>query len=114
MKQTVLETLIRLNNEKIKNKIEPNHITWIELRKELGCLIKESIIELIKDGKIITGHTLNDRYLKPINDNSMKQSEKNSNHEIWYSCDCCSYQFDLRETSTCPNCKTHKSESYGI
>ncbi len=77
MEQNVLEAIERLTNEKIKKKIIPNHITWVELRKELGSQITEAILTLIEDGKIKTGHTLNDRYLKLITANNSTYEKAN-------------------------------------
>lgn len=81
MKQIVLETLQRLTKEKINKKIAPTHITWVDLRKELGIHINESIKELIKENKIKVGHTLNDRYLKPITINNSTNEKANKNNE---------------------------------
>lgn len=78
MEQVLLEAIQRLTNEKIKKKIFPTHITWVDLRKELGSQIKETILKLIEDGKIKTGHTLNDRYLKPINNSTNEKSKQNT------------------------------------
>ena len=77
MKQIVLETLQRLTEEKVKKKIAPTHIVWVDLRKELGIQITESIKELIKEDKIKVGHTLNDRYLKPIITNNTTNEKAN-------------------------------------
>ncbi|MDE5419139.1 hypothetical protein L3049_14155 [Labilibaculum sp. DW002] len=77
MEQNVLETMERLTNEKIKKKIFPTHITWVDLRKELGSQITEAILKLIEDGKIKTGHTLNDRYLKLITVNNSTNEKAN-------------------------------------
>ena len=67
MKQMILETIQKLSNEKIEKGIAPSHVLWVDLRKELGDEITGVIRELIKEGKLKAGHTLNDRYLKPIN-----------------------------------------------
>ena len=79
MKQIVLETIQRLANEKIEKRIYPNHVLWVDLRKELGSQITESIQELIKEGKLKAGHTLNDRYLKPITLNSVTDEKEKKN-----------------------------------
>ncbi|MDQ2178815.1 hypothetical protein [Marinifilum sp. D714] len=77
MKQIVLETIQRLSNEKIENGIAPTHVLWIDLRKELGVKIKEAINQLIKEGKLKAGQTLNDRYIKPIPPDTSKNEERN-------------------------------------
>jgi urocanate hydratase len=77
MKQIVLETIQRLTNEKIKNGTFPTHVLWIDLRKELGDKIKEAINQLIEEGKLKAGHTLNDRYLKPLPPYTSKNEERN-------------------------------------
>lgn len=114
MKQKILETIQRMTNEKIKARKAPFHVMYMDLRRKFNDESKliEGIRELIKEKRVKAGHTLNDRYLKPIQ--PMKKSETNLNHEIWYSCDCCNFQYDLRESCSCPICRTHKSESYGI
>jgi len=116
MKQMILETIIGMTNDRIAAKRFPYHVLFIELVNKFKDRTKlaQAIRELIKERKIKAGHTINDRYLKPITLETMKTPEKIKNHEIWYKCDCCGFQFDLRITCTCPKCKTHKSESYGI
>lgn len=44
----------------------------------------------------------------------MMQPNKIFNHEIWYECESCNLNYDLKETCVCPKCKTPKSGSYGI
>ncbi|NOU62227.1 hypothetical protein [Marinifilum caeruleilacunae] len=77
MKQIVLETILRLSNEKIENGTFPTHVLWIDLRKELSNKIMGAIDQLIKEGKLKAGHTLNDRYLKPIPPDTLKNEERN-------------------------------------
>jgi|GEM_PF-2997582 len=116
MKLKIFKIIYEMTLEKIESKNAPFHVLYMDLKRRFtneGLLI-QGIKELINDKRINAGHTLNDRYLIPINIESMKLPEKNLNHEIWYKCDCCGIEFDLKETFTCPNCKTHKSENYGI
>lgn len=66
MKQIVLEALERITKEKILNKEFPTHVMYLELKAELGSQIGKALRELLNEGKIKAGDTINDKYIQLI------------------------------------------------
>ncbi|MDM8159055.1 hypothetical protein QUH73_04395 [Labilibaculum sp. K2S] len=64
MKQIVLENLERITKEKILGKQFPTHVMYLELKAELGSQIGKALRELLNEGKIKAGNTLNDKFIE--------------------------------------------------
>lgn len=67
MKTKVFTTIKEIIDRKIKNKIEPVLVTLRELREATGYSnleLKKPLNELISEGKIDYGFTINDVYFK--------------------------------------------------
>ena len=66
MKQIVLENLERITKEKKLDKQFPTHVMYLELKVELGSQIGKALRELLNEGKIKAGNTINDKFIELI------------------------------------------------
>ena len=57
----ILSIIKQLHEQKIRNKIVPNHVTEIELISEICKDMRMELSRLIKDGAISEIRTLNDK-----------------------------------------------------
>ena len=60
MKEIILCLIEAMEAEKVKNKVDPSHVTG----KEINTAIKVSLRELVDEGSIEAGKTINDYYVK--------------------------------------------------
>ena len=66
MREIVLKTLERITKEKEDARKFPTHVIYVELINELGREINPVLRELLNEGKIKAGNTINDKFIKLI------------------------------------------------
>lgn len=72
MKDLIVKIISEIQEEnRIKN-IVPDHALWSQVRNELLKDIKTILNELISEGKLELGNTINDKYLKLKNHGKTK------------------------------------------
>lgn len=66
MREIVLKTLARITKEKEDARRFPTHVMYVELVNELGRGIRPALRELLNEGKIKAGNTINDKFIELI------------------------------------------------
>jgi len=69
MKTEILNAVAAIKEDKIAKGIYPNYATINEICKKTGydlTYVQMAVIELVASGKVVTGPTINDRYVKII------------------------------------------------
>ena len=69
MKETVLQLIQLMEAEKREKKIIPDHITG----PEISQAIKTSLRQLVDEGSIHAGNTMNDYYVRSISEQPVGQ-----------------------------------------
>ncbi|BAX79054.1 hypothetical protein [Labilibaculum antarcticum] len=64
MREIVLKTLEQITKEKEDARKFPTHVMYVELINELGREINPVLRELLNEGKIKAGNTINDKFIK--------------------------------------------------
>lgn len=60
--EIIMSTLDRIHAEKA-GKVDPSHVTMLELTRAIGEETRKALNELYQQGKIRVGETLNDKYI---------------------------------------------------
>ncbi len=60
----LLEIIEKIQKEKEAKRIDPDHARYLEIIKITGKPVKDEINNLVKEGKLEWGQTINDNWFK--------------------------------------------------